>query len=35
VHVWRSNVWTPYEVERMVRDTLQPALASASVTTPR
>ncbi len=30
VHVWRSNVWTPYEVERMVKETVQPALASAS-----
>jgi protein SCO1 len=27
VHVWRSNVWTPYEVERMVRETLAPQLA--------
>jgi len=35
VHVWRSNVWTPYEVERMIKETLQPALASASGTTPR
>ena len=34
VHVWRSNVWTPYEVERMVKETLQPALASASGPTP-
>ena len=22
VHLWKSNVWTPYEVERMVRETL-------------
>lgn len=22
VHVWKSNVWTPYEVERLVRETL-------------
>ena len=22
VHVWKSNVWTPYEVQRMVRETL-------------
>ena len=28
VHIWRSNVWTPYEVERMVQETLQPALVS-------
>ncbi len=33
VHVWRSNVWTPYEVERMVRETLQPTLASSATTT--
>ncbi len=33
VHVWRSNVWTPYEVERMVRETLQPTLASSARTT--
>jgi protein SCO1/2 len=24
VHVWRGNAWTPYEVEHMVRETLQP-----------
>ena len=30
VHVWRSNVWTPYEVQRMVRETLQPALVLAN-----
>jgi protein SCO1/2 len=29
VHVWRSNVWTPYEVQRMVRETLQPELAGS------
>ncbi len=28
VHVWRSNVWTPYEVQRMVQECLQTALAS-------
>lgn len=28
VHVWRSNVWTPYEVHRRVLETLQPALAA-------
>ncbi len=28
VHVWRSNVWTPYEVERMVRETLDSNLAA-------
>lgn len=22
VHLWKSNVWTPYEVQRLVRDTL-------------
>ena len=22
VHVWKSNVWTPYEVQRTVRETL-------------
>jgi len=22
VQVWRSNVWTPYEVQRMVRETI-------------
>jgi protein SCO1/2 len=22
VHVWKSNVWTPYEVQRMVKETL-------------
>jgi len=22
VHVWKSNVWTPYEVQRLVRETL-------------
>jgi protein SCO1/2 len=22
VHLWKSNVWTPYEVQRMVRETL-------------
>ncbi len=30
VHVWRSNVWTPYEVQRMVQETLQPSLAKSS-----
>jgi protein SCO1/2 len=30
VHVWRSNVWTPYEVERMVRQQLQPELAATT-----
>ena len=30
VHVWRSNVWTPYEVQRMVQETLQPQLAGSS-----
>ncbi len=29
VHVWRSNVWTPYEVQRMVQETLQPSLAKS------
>lgn len=24
VHIWRSNVWTPYEVQRRVRETLMP-----------
>jgi len=28
VHIWRSNVWTPNEVQRMVQETLQSALAS-------
>lgn len=28
VHIWRSNVWTPYEVQRMVRETLQPTVAA-------
>ncbi len=27
VHIWRSNVWTPYEVQRMVQETLQKSLA--------
>jgi protein SCO1 len=31
VHVWRSNVWTPYEVQRMVRETVQPELAGSPV----
>ena len=22
VHLWKSNVWTPYEVQRRVRETL-------------
>ncbi len=22
VHIWKSNVWTPYEIQRMVRETL-------------
>jgi protein SCO1/2 len=30
VHVWRSNVWTPYEVQRMVQETLQSPLASSA-----
>ncbi len=30
VHVWRSNVWTPYEVQRMVQETLHPSLAKSS-----
>ena len=25
VHIWRSNVWTPFEVQRRVRETMQPA----------
>jgi protein SCO1/2 len=25
VHLWKSNVWTPYEVQRMVRETLSGA----------
>ena len=25
VHLWKSNVWTPYEVERAVRETLVPS----------
>ncbi len=29
VHVWRSNVWTPYEVQRMVQETLQLNLAAS------
>ena len=29
VHIWRSNFWTPYEVERMTREALQPAFVSA------
>ncbi len=29
VHIWRSNVWTPYEVERMTREVLPRNLASA------
>jgi protein SCO1/2 len=30
VHVWRSNVWTPYEVQRRVQETLQPQLSRAT-----
>lgn len=30
VHVWRSNVWTPYEVQRMVGETLGSQVASSS-----
>ncbi len=29
VHIWRSNVWTPFEVQRMVQETLQPTLAAS------
>ncbi len=25
VHIWRSNVWTPFEVQRRVRETMLPA----------
>lgn len=25
VHIWRSNVWTPFEVQRRVRETMIPA----------
>jgi protein SCO1/2 len=25
VHLWKSNVWTPYEVQRLVRETLAPS----------
>lgn len=32
VHVWRSNVWTPYEVQRLVRETLESHVASSSQT---
>lgn len=35
VHVWRSNVWTPYEVDRFVQESLQPHYASSSGTAPR
>jgi protein SCO1/2 len=28
IHVWRSNVWTPYEVQRRVAEVLQPAQTS-------
>ncbi len=24
VHIWRSNVWTPFEVQRRVRETMLP-----------
>lgn len=30
VHIWRTNVWTPDEVQRMVQETLQSALAAKS-----
>jgi protein SCO1/2 len=30
VHLWKSNVWTPYEVQRMVRETLTPSKDVAS-----
>jgi protein SCO1/2 len=30
VHLWKSNVWTPYEVQRMVRETLAPSKDVAS-----
>lgn len=28
VHIWRSNVWTPYEVQRRVREVLAPEAAA-------
>lgn len=28
VHVWRSNVWTPYEVQRWLNEVLAPESAS-------
>jgi len=30
VHLWKSNVWTPYEVQRMVRETLAGAKGRAT-----
>jgi protein SCO1/2 len=30
VHLWKSNVWTPYEVQRMVRETLTTSKEMAS-----
>lgn len=30
LHLWKSNVWTPYEVQRMVRETLAPSKDVAS-----
>ncbi len=27
VHVWKSNVWTPYEVQRRVEEVLNPQAA--------
>jgi protein SCO1/2 len=30
VHLWKSNVWTPYEVQRMVREALTQSKAVAS-----
>lgn len=30
VHLWKSNVWTPYEVERFVRETLTPGRGLAT-----
>jgi protein SCO1/2 len=30
VHLWKSNLWTPYEVQRMVRETLTLSKAVAS-----
>ena len=30
VHLWKSNVWTPYEVQRALRETLSASQAAIS-----